>query len=122
MPPVLLIKWHISCNKENNFIETNRVIKVPGSNLRISYIDKDSYKVEFKDIQPYYLPFWCKGCKIKAGCIESFAFLRLEGNPLRFKICIDKPAISSLKFEKSLWPKFEKLIARTKKDVNSYQL
>ncbi|PIP33596.1 hypothetical protein COX22_03505 [Candidatus Falkowbacteria bacterium CG23_combo_of_CG06-09_8_20_14_all_49_15] len=51
---------------------------------------------------------------MKAGCIESFAFLRLEGNPLRFKICIDKPAISSSEFGEKFWPKFKKVIIDTK--------
>jgi GTP 3',8-cyclase len=98
--------------KTNKFIEVRKILKEPGSNLRVIYKDKDDYEVEFKDIKSYYLPFWCKGCKTKAGCIESFAFLRLEGNPLRFKICIDKPAVSSLEFKKYFWPKFRDLFSK----------
>ncbi|MFH1233158.1 MAG: radical SAM protein [Patescibacteria group bacterium] len=100
--------------KENNFVEFKKILKEPGSNLRILHKDKADYEVEFKDIRPYYLSFWCKNCKMKAGCIESFAFLRLEGNPLRFKICIDQPAISSFEFREKFWPKFKKIIVSTK--------
>lgn len=67
--------------KENNFVEFKKILKEPGSNLRILYKDKADYEIEFKDIRPCYLSFWCKNCKMKAGCIKSFAFLRLEGNP-----------------------------------------
>lgn len=61
-----------------------------------------------------YLEFWCNGCKMKNKCIESFAFLRLEGNPLRFKICIDRLAISSAQFENDFWPKFKGIMDKAK--------
>jgi len=95
--------------KNNKFKEEKRIIKLPGSNLRIIYRRKD-YVVEFKDIRSYYLDFWCKSCHMKNKCIEKFAFLRLEGNPLRFKICINKPALNCEEFEKDFWPYFRKLL------------
>jgi len=76
--------------------------------------DKNGYAIEFKDIKPYYLKFWCTGCKIKNKCIESFAFLRLEGNPLRFKICIDKLAITVSQFENNFWSQFKKIMDKAK--------
>lgn len=111
-------KYILNFLKHNNFAEIKKIIKEPGSNLRILFKDKDGYELEFKDIKPYYLPFWCSGCKIKDGCIESFAFLRLEGNPLRFKVCIDKPAITHTEFKDFLWPNFKKLITKTKEDID----
>lgn len=109
-------KYIINFLKSNSFIEDNRIIKDPGSNLRIIY-RKNDYYIEFKDIQPYYLNFWCEGCKMKKKCIETFAFLRLEGNPLRFKICIDKPAMTSTRFEKNFWMKFEELNLEAKNKI-----
>lgn len=100
--------------EENGYKENGRVIKTPGSNLRISFVNHDGHTIEFKDIKPYYLPFWCENCRQKQSCIETFAFLRLEGNPLRFKVCIGKPALSHGEFEKTFWPAYLKLMNETK--------
>lgn len=102
-------KYIINFLQNKKFKEERRVIKFPGSNLRIFYRRK-GYVVEFKDIKPYYLDFWCKNCHMTNKCIEKFAFLRLEGNPLRFKVCINKPALDSDEFEKDFWPYFRKLL------------
>jgi cyclic pyranopterin phosphate synthase len=107
-------KYILDFLKNNDFEEYETVIKEPGSNIRFRYKDENSYIIEFKDIRPYYLKFWCNGCKMKNKCIESFAFLRLEGNPLRFKICIDKLAISSDQFESNFWPKFKEIMDKAK--------
>lgn len=95
--------------RTHGFIEEKKIIKFPGSNLRVFYRNKDHH-IEFKDIMPYYLDFWCHGCKTKDSCIEKFAFLRLEGNPLRFKPCISRQALSCDEFEKIFWPNYRKLI------------
>lgn len=100
----------------HGFVEEKRTIRVPGSNLRILYKNRDYY-VEFKDIEPYYLDFLCNSCKLKASCIEKFAFLRLEGNPLRFKVCIGKPAMSCASFEKDFWPSYKNLVHEVKNNI-----
>ncbi|HBI17442.1 MAG: Radical SAM domain protein [Candidatus Moranbacteria bacterium GW2011_GWF2_34_56] len=107
-------KFIVEFLEENGFKEKMRLIKMPGSNLRIFY-SRDNYIVEFKNIKPYYLDFWCEGCKKRDVCIEKFSFLRLEGNPLRFKVCIDKPALKSNEFEKDFWPNFKKILLKYKK-------
>jgi molybdenum cofactor biosynthesis enzyme MoaA len=100
--------------EENGYKETDRVLKTPGSNLRITFTNKKRHRIEFKDIKPYYLSFWCEDCRHKRSCIETFAFLRLEGNPIRFKVCIGRPALSYREFEERFWPAYRKLINETK--------
>lgn len=107
-------KYIVKFLEDNGFEEKLQLVKMPGSNLRIFY-HKDNYVIEFKNIKPYYLDFWCKNCNKEETCIEKFSFLRLEGNPLRFKICIDKPALNSDEFEKHFWPNFKKILLRYKK-------
>lgn len=105
--------------KKEGFSEQKRTLKIPGSNLRILF-QKNGYFVEFKDIKPYFLDFWCNNCKIKNSCIETFAFLRLEGNPLRFKVCIGRPALTCDKFGQDFWPLLKKKINQIKKN-NRYE-
>ncbi|KPA15562.1 Radical SAM domain protein [Candidatus Magnetomorum sp. HK-1] len=96
----------LSFLNNHGFFEKEKRLKIPGSNLRVLFNNNDGFCVEFKDILPYYLDFWCDNCHMKDRCIEKFSFLRLEGNPLRFKICIDKPSLDNDKFEKIFWTKF----------------
>ncbi len=94
--------------KINGYKEFCRTKKIPGSNFRVLY-KKNTYYIEYKNIIPYYLDFWCNSCLNKKNCIESFAYLRLEGNPLKFKICIERPAINDAEFKKNIWPKLKKI-------------
>lgn len=103
---------------DQGFKEIKRIIKIPGSNLRILYQKGETF-IELKDIVPYYLDYLCNDCPFKQNCIETFAFLRLEGNPLRFKTCISKPAVDNNTFEEDIWPQFEKTI---KSETNSVRM
>ncbi|MBA7517685.1 GTP 3',8-cyclase [subsurface metagenome] len=89
---------------KHNFKLASIISKIPGSNVRKIFKNNEGYNIEVKDLHPCYLPFWCQKCELKEKCLETFAFLRLEGNPLKFKICISKPSINARLFEENIWP------------------
>jgi len=93
---------------QHGFVLDSIILKMPSSNIRKIFKDSYGNKIEVKSLKPFYLSSWCDKCTLKEKCLETFAFLRLEGNPLRFKPCIYKPSIDVEMFSKIVWPSLKK--------------
>ena len=101
---------------DNLGFELSEIVRIlPGSNVRKIFRHPTRPKVELKDLAVYRPKFLCESCDIIDSCIESFAFVRLEQNPVNVRLCIYKPSMSSEAFfdifESSVIPMFDQALS-----------
>lgn len=85
------------------FIEYDTIYLIPGSNKRTLFKNNSGNIIVFKEIE-YYLPeFLCKDCSLVNKCDEGFSFFRLEGDPVKVRLCINKEAITYEKFKQDYY-------------------
>lgn len=84
-------------------------ILYPSSNTRIVFRDATGHEIIFKELEQFLPDFWCSGCKLKGRCEEGFAFVRLEGDPVRVRMCLDRPSMSFDEFKERYYKNLEEL-------------
>lgn len=97
---------------DHGFTVTEKIYIYPGSNVRTVFQDKKGNQVLFKEIEHFALESWCGGCPLLNQCDEGFSFIRLEDNPLRVRMCINREPISFDTFMKEYYEKIKALLQR----------
>ncbi len=82
--------------RKYELVRTIRLL--PGSNVRRIYSNGNGMDIEFKDLESYRPQFLCHSCAVEEDCLESFAFVRIEHNPARFRLCIMRDAVGLPEF------------------------
>lgn len=88
---------------ERGFEPVEKRILYPSSNTRLVFRDKAGHTIQFKEIEPFFPDFLCKGCGMKEHCGEGFAFVRLEGDPMKVRMCLDRKAVSYEEFRENYY-------------------
>lgn len=94
---------------EYGFTEKEKIFIYPSSNVRTLFRDASGNTLIFKEIEYFTPQFWCHGCSMLNRCDEGFSFIRLEGNPIKVRICINKEAISYEMFMKYYYHQIKEL-------------
>lgn len=87
--------------REHGYTAREAIKISPGSNVRIIFSHDQRGDVEFKTIDPFRPDFLCDGCTIVDQCVEAFSFVRVEGCPAQFRLCILKPPLDAPSFVRS---------------------
>ncbi|RKJ52569.1 radical SAM protein [bacterium 1XD42-1] len=82
------------------FSADEKILLYPSSNVRTIFHNDSGNTIIFKEIEYFSPLFLCNGCNLLNRCSEGFSFIRLEDNPLKVRLCIDKDTITYEEFVK----------------------